>query len=105
MFVPAAEPLAEVPAEAVDEEPLEVVELLELLHAVTRIAATAMPAAASGTRLSRVNFILLLYGEGWQEWRSPPAGKKRHYLAIYLSVADVMATLAAPAHPSMSELA
>jgi hypothetical protein len=66
MFVIAAELLL--------AEPLAVVllgelaeELLELLQAVTRIAATATPAAARGTRLSGVNFMGLLLWWGWPE--------------------------------------
>jgi hypothetical protein len=48
--LPLAEPLAEVLLGALAEE------LLELLQAVTRMAATAMP-ATRGTRLPRVKFI------------------------------------------------
>jgi hypothetical protein len=71
MFVIAAGlPVAEALAEALAEPLAEVLVgalaevLLELLQAVTRIAATATPAAAMGTRLSRVSFMGLLYGEG-----------------------------------------
>jgi hypothetical protein len=50
MLVPAAEPLAEALPGALAEE------LVELLQAVTRMAATAIP-AARGSRLPRVNLI------------------------------------------------
>jgi hypothetical protein len=61
MAVPAAVPVAELPAE----------ELPELLQAVTTIAATAAPAAARDVFLARVNFIMLLYSEGGKvtSWR------------------------------------
>jgi hypothetical protein len=57
MLVPAAEPLAEPLAEALLGALAE--ELLELLQADTRMAATAMP-TATGSRLPRVNFMGLL---------------------------------------------
>ncbi len=62
MFVIAVGlPLAEELAEPVAEVLLwALVELLELLHAEMRIAATAAP--MTSTRDSRVNFMGLLYG-------------------------------------------
>jgi hypothetical protein len=60
MFVSVAAPPAELLAEALPEAVLEVV--LELLQAASRIAAAAKPTAATGTRLTRVEFMTLLYG-------------------------------------------
>jgi hypothetical protein len=87
MLVPAAVPLAPAPAEALLTGPAE--ELLELLQAATRIAATATPAAARDARLARVNVITLLDSEGWPEWRFSPEGEERSYCVVSLSVTEV----------------
>jgi hypothetical protein len=72
MFVIAVElPLAEALTEALTDPAAEAeavlcapAELLELLHAETRIAATAGPATSN--RDLRLNFMGLLYGGGGQ---------------------------------------
>jgi hypothetical protein len=55
----AAEALVEAELEVLAEGALEL--LLEELQAVTRMAVATRAAAATGTRRTRVNFILLLY--------------------------------------------
>src|SRR5277367_5748197 len=63
--------------EALAEGVLEL--LLEVLQAVTRIAVAARAAATTGTRLARVDFIILLYRWTRLEWRSAPDGADRFY--------------------------